>query len=85
MIAAARPPMIAPFDGFRAAIDDFGGGLGVMEAVSGPIAPGVKAGLARSVRLQGLVVEKEIGFAAPAGTVRAGSPFREEAHRILTR
>ena len=37
-IAAARPQMIATLNSFRHALEDLGGGLGVTDAVSGPVA-----------------------------------------------
>jgi len=36
-LAAARPNMLATLDSFRHALDDLGGGLGVTDAVSGPV------------------------------------------------
>ena len=36
-LAAARAPMIATLDTFRDTLEDLGGGLGVTDAVSGPI------------------------------------------------
>ena len=36
-ITAARPHMIATLDTFRDTLEDFGGGLGVTDAVSGPV------------------------------------------------
>lgn len=36
-LAAARPQMIATLDGFRACLEDLGGGLGVTDPVSGPV------------------------------------------------
>ena len=35
-LAAARAPLIATLDTFRATLVDFGGGLGVTDAMSGP-------------------------------------------------
>lgn len=37
-IAAARPRMIATLDSFRHTLEDLGGGLGVTDPVSGPVA-----------------------------------------------
>jgi quinol monooxygenase YgiN len=36
-IASARPNMIATLDSFRDTLEDLGGGLGVTDAVSGPV------------------------------------------------
>jgi quinol monooxygenase YgiN len=36
-LAAARPHMIATLDTFRDTLEDLGGGLGVTDAVSGPV------------------------------------------------
>lgn len=36
-LAAARPQMIATLDSFRGTLEDLGGGLGVTDAVSGPV------------------------------------------------
>ena len=36
-LAAARPNMIASLNSFRDTLEDFGGGLGVTDAVSGPV------------------------------------------------
>lgn len=36
-LAAARPQMIATLDTFRATLEDLGPGLGVTDAVSGPV------------------------------------------------
>ena len=36
-MAAARPSMIATLDSFRDILEDLGGGLGVTDAVSGPV------------------------------------------------
>lgn len=36
-LAAARPRMIATLDSFRDTLEDLGGGLGVTDAVSGPV------------------------------------------------
>ena len=36
-MAAARPNMIASLNSFRDTLEDFGGGLGVTDAVSGPV------------------------------------------------
>jgi len=36
-MAAARPHMIATLDTFRDTLEDLGGGLGVTDAVSGPV------------------------------------------------
>lgn len=36
-LAAARPQMIATLDSFRDTLEDLGGGLGVTDAVSGPV------------------------------------------------
>ena len=36
-LAAARPAMIAIFDGFRGKLEDLGGGLGVTDPVSGEV------------------------------------------------
>jgi hypothetical protein len=36
-LAAARPQMIATLDTFRDTLEDLGGGLGVTDAVSGPV------------------------------------------------
>ncbi len=41
-LAAGRPPMIATLDRFRAALDDLGNGLGVTDAVSGPVVLAIK-------------------------------------------
>ncbi|MGE3863081.1 MAG: antibiotic biosynthesis monooxygenase [Burkholderiaceae bacterium] len=37
-LAAARPQMIATLNGFRDTLEDLGAGLGVTDAVSGPVA-----------------------------------------------
>jgi quinol monooxygenase YgiN len=42
-IAAARRDMIATLDGFRPALEDLGNGLGVTDAVSGPVVLDLKA------------------------------------------
>lgn len=36
-LAAARPQMLATLDSFRGTLEDFGGGLGVTDPVSGPV------------------------------------------------
>ncbi|MBX7247895.1 MAG: antibiotic biosynthesis monooxygenase [Caulobacteraceae bacterium] len=36
-LAAARPHMVATLDSFRHTLEDLGGGLGVTDAVSGPV------------------------------------------------
>ena len=36
-LANARPNMIATLDSFRDTLEDFGGGLGVTDPVSGPV------------------------------------------------
>jgi hypothetical protein len=36
-VARARPNMIATLDSFRHTLEDLGGGLGVTDAVSGPV------------------------------------------------
>ena len=36
-IAKARPDMIATLNSFRGTLEDLGGGLGVTDAVSGPV------------------------------------------------
>jgi quinol monooxygenase YgiN len=36
-LAASRTPMIATLNSFRPTLDDLGGGLGVTDAVSGPV------------------------------------------------
>jgi hypothetical protein len=36
-LAAARPQMIATLNSFRETLEDLGGGLGVTDAVSGPV------------------------------------------------
>jgi len=36
-LAGARTTMIATLDGFRDSLEDLGGGLGVTDAVSGPV------------------------------------------------
>lgn len=36
-LAGGRPAMIATLNTFRATLDDLGGGLGVTDAVSGPV------------------------------------------------
>lgn len=41
-LAAARPNMIATLNGFRETLDDLGGGLGVTDAVSGPVVLAMK-------------------------------------------
>ena len=41
-MAAARPQMIATLDAFRDTLEDLGGGLGVTDAISGPVAMTVK-------------------------------------------
>ena len=40
--AAARTQMIATLDSFRDALEDFGGGLGVTDPVSGPVVLALK-------------------------------------------
>lgn len=41
-MAAARPQMIATLNTFRDTLEDLGGGLGVTDAISGPVAMTVK-------------------------------------------
>ena len=41
-IAKARPDMIATLNSFRDTLEDLGGGLGVTDAVAGPVALAVK-------------------------------------------
>lgn len=41
-LAAARPQMIATLNGFRATLEDLGDGLGVTDAVSGPVVLAIK-------------------------------------------
>ena len=41
-LAAARPQMIATLDSFRHTLEDFGGGLGVTDPVSGPVVLALK-------------------------------------------
>ncbi|PWR22171.1 antibiotic biosynthesis monooxygenase family protein [Zavarzinia compransoris] len=41
-LAAARPHMIATLDGFRATLDDLGGGLGLTDPASGPVVLALK-------------------------------------------
>lgn len=41
-LAANRPNMIATLDGFRATLDDLGGGLGVTDPAAGPVILSVK-------------------------------------------
>lgn len=41
-LAAARPHMIATLNSFRQVLDDLGGGLGVTDAVGGPVVLPVK-------------------------------------------
>ena len=41
-IANARASMIATLDSFRDTLEDLGGGLGVTDAVSGPVVKGLK-------------------------------------------
>ena len=41
-LANARPHMIATLDSFRHLLDDLGGGLGVTDPVSGPVALALK-------------------------------------------
>jgi hypothetical protein len=36
-LASGRAPMIATLNSFRSTLDDLGGGLGVTDAVSGPV------------------------------------------------
>lgn len=36
-LAACRPQMIATLDSFRATLEDLGGGLGVTDAIAGPV------------------------------------------------
>jgi hypothetical protein len=43
-IVAARPKMIGMLDGFRAMLEDLGGGLGVTDPVSGPVVVEIKPG-----------------------------------------
>ena len=42
VMAGARPNMIATLNGFRDTLDDLGGGLGVTDAVSGPVVMALK-------------------------------------------
>jgi hypothetical protein len=41
-LAKARPNMIATLDSFRDTLEDFGGGLGVSDPVSGPVVLSLK-------------------------------------------
>ena len=41
-IVNARPQMIATLNSFRDTLEDLGGGLGVTDAVSGPVVLGLK-------------------------------------------
>lgn len=41
-LAAARPAMIATLNSFRDTLEDLGGGLGLTDAVSGPVALALK-------------------------------------------
>ena len=41
-VARARPAMIATLNSFRDTLEDLGGGLGVTEAVSGPVVMALK-------------------------------------------
>jgi hypothetical protein len=41
-LANARPNMIATLDSFRDTLEDLGGGLGVTDAVAGPVVLGLK-------------------------------------------
>ena len=41
-LAAARPQMIATLDRFRHMLEDLGGGLGLTDPVSGPVALAIK-------------------------------------------
>ena len=41
-IVAARPPMIATLDTFRPMLEDLGAGIGVTDAVSGPVVLNLK-------------------------------------------
>lgn len=41
-LSSARPQMIATLDSFRDTLADLGGGLGVTDAVSGPVALALK-------------------------------------------
>jgi hypothetical protein len=41
-LIAARPDMIATLDSFRDTLEDFGGGLGVTDPVSGPVVLALK-------------------------------------------
>ncbi len=41
-LANARPNMIATLNSFRDTLEDFGGGLGVTDAVSGPVVLALK-------------------------------------------
>src|SRR5262245_49780068 len=41
-LANARPQMIATLDSFRDTLEDLGGGLGVTDAVSGPVVLSLK-------------------------------------------
>jgi hypothetical protein len=41
-LAAARPDMIKTLDGFRGLLEDLGGGLGLTDPVSGPVALSLK-------------------------------------------
>jgi hypothetical protein len=42
VMARARPHMIATLNGFRDTLEDLGGGLGVTDAVSGPVVMSLK-------------------------------------------
>lgn len=41
-LVAGRPQMIATLDGFRHTLEDLGNGLGVTDAVSGPVVLAIK-------------------------------------------
>jgi len=41
-LAAARPQMIATLDSFRDTLEDLGGGMGVTDPISGPVALALK-------------------------------------------
>jgi quinol monooxygenase YgiN len=41
-LAQARPNMVATLESFRHTLEDLGGGLGVTDAVSGPVVLGLK-------------------------------------------
>jgi quinol monooxygenase YgiN len=41
-LAKARPNMVATLDSFRHTLEDLGGGLGLTDAVSGPVVLGLK-------------------------------------------